>query len=209
MRIFFDLDGVLIGGFHAKEALRKRWDTEIEKDLGLDFDIFQQFFKTRFMDVLIGKADFTGEMTAFLREHGYTHDARTVIDYWHDRDRDFIEPVMGAVKSLARLPDIELYVATNQTRERADYLKNTAGLGAYFKDIYYSARLGCFKTDPAYFAQIEDELGFDPAAEPPLFFDDRAGNIAVAAARGWNAVLVDGPESVTDNPVIRHLLAAQ
>jgi FMN phosphatase YigB (HAD superfamily) len=33
MKIFFDVDGVLIDGWHANSALRKPWDAMLEVDL--------------------------------------------------------------------------------------------------------------------------------------------------------------------------------
>jgi hypothetical protein len=63
------------------------------------------------------------------------------------------------------------------------------------------------KHDPLYFSRIEDELGFNPHTEPPLYFDDDPKNIEVSSARGWNAVLVDGPEDVVNHSRIQELLA--
>ncbi len=44
MKIFFDVDGVLIDGWHADETRRKPWDTTIEADLGVDRKAFQRLF---------------------------------------------------------------------------------------------------------------------------------------------------------------------
>ena len=85
------------------------------------------------------------------------------------------------------------------------YLSETLDWQRHFTDFYYSARLGCLKHDVRFFSQIEEELGADPRQEMFLYFDDDVRNIDIARARGWNAVLVDGPEDVTSHPIIMDL----
>jgi putative hydrolase of the HAD superfamily len=207
MRIFFDIDGVLIDGFHMKAERRKRWDKDLEKDLGIRHDHFQEIFRGWFLDVLQGKLDFEEALTHWLEANGYKIKASQVIDYWHEKDSNLNRPVFDVVEKLAGREGIELYTATNQSHARIRYLRDILGWKDYFTDFYYSARLGCLKHDPLYFSRIEDELGFNPHTEPPLYFDDDPKNIEVSSARGWNAVLVDGPEDVVNNSRIQELLA--
>lgn len=201
-RAFFDIDGVLINGFHTRTERRRRWDSDIEKDLGISFDRFQDIFKGWFLDAIQGRVDFETTMQHWLNEHGFNLPAKEVIDYWHRRDSDINASVLDVVKGLYALKDTQTFTATNQTHERIAYLRDTLGWGLYFTDFYYSARLGCLKYDSAYFAQIEKELAFDPKENPPLYFDDDPRNVEVASNRGWDAVLVDGPEDVTTHPKI-------
>lgn len=44
MKIFFDVDGVLIDGWHADPARRKRWDADLRRDLGIDPEALQEKF---------------------------------------------------------------------------------------------------------------------------------------------------------------------
>lgn len=208
MRIFFDIDGVLIDGFHTKPERWNRWDANIEKDLGIRQADLQEIFKDWFPDVLQGRLDFEEEMQRWLKKKGYHLKAWQVINYWHERDMVLSRPAFDVVKRLASSSDISVYTATNQTHARIAYLRDVQGWGEYFDGFYYSARLGCLKRDPAYFRQIEDDLGFDPRVEPPLYFDDDPANIEVSSGRGWNAVLVDGPEDVTGHQLVREWVAA-
>ena len=58
LTIFFDLDGVLIDGFHSDPARRVRWDTTLKEDLGIDpDDLVSVFFQGSFLDVIVGKRD--------------------------------------------------------------------------------------------------------------------------------------------------------
>ncbi len=208
MKIFFDIDGVLIEGFHMKESRRNRWDIDLEKDLGIHHDKFQEIFKGWFLDALQGRLDFEEELERWLKYNDYDVKAWQVINYWHDKDSNLNRPVFDVVEKLSGRDGIDLYTATNQTHARIAYLRDVLGWKKHFTDFYYSARLGCLKYDPHYFAQIEDELKFDPRRDPHLYFDDDERNIAVSSARGWNAVLVDGPEDVVNHPQIRALVPA-
>lgn len=205
-RVFFDIDGVLIDGFHTKLERRNRWDTNIEHDLGIKPDHLQEIFRGWFLEVLEGRLDLHGEMTRWLKTHHYDATANDVIDYWHSRDTK-LNPAFDVVTSLSGRGDVALYTATNQSHERIRYLKDILGWKNHFTDFYYSARLGCLKHDFNYFRQIEEELNIDPYQEPLLYFDDDPRNVEVSSARGWNAVLVDGPEDVTEHPMIKELLA--
>ena len=46
MKIFFDVDGVIIDGWHAKPERRKPWDATIEQDFGVRREAFQRAFFT-------------------------------------------------------------------------------------------------------------------------------------------------------------------
>ena len=63
-----------------------------------------------------------------------------------------------------------------------------------FDRRFISADLGLVKPDPAIYAVVEDGLGLSGGA---LFFtDDRAENIAAAAARGWHTHHFSDPEAL-------------
>lgn len=208
MKIFFDVDGVIMDNIHMRRGWIKRWDVDMQKDLGIDPDQFSEIFKDWFPRAQTGKLNFEKEMERWLAFHDYDAKAWQVINYWNEKDTNVNVAVYDAIKKLSLNKQANLYVATNQTHERARYLRDVFGFKEYFKAIYYSARLGCLKENPDYFAQIEKELDFDPRLDPPLYFDDDPKNIAVSSARGWNAVLVDTEQDVVNHPAIRALLAA-
>ncbi len=59
-----------------------------------------------------------------------------------------------------------------------------------FDRAYISGPMGVAKPDPAIYAAVEDDCGIPPGHL--LFTDDRAENLAAAAARGWQVHLFDG-----------------
>ena len=208
MRIFFDVDGVLINNLHAVRGWIKRWDENIEKDLGIKQDHFQEIFKSWFPDVLCGRLDLEEELERWLKRNDYDVKAWQILNYWHERDSNLNTPVWEVIDSLSSNSDVALYLATNQSHARAHHLWHAMEFKNRFREIYYSARLGTVKRSHDYFRQIEKELEFDPRAEPPLYFDDDPKNIETAAARGWNAVLFDTAEDCVRHPAIRSLLVS-
>ena len=207
MKVFFDIDGVLIDGFHTKVERRNRWDINLEKDLGIRHDHFQEIFSGWFLEVLQGRLDFEEELSQWLKANDYDVKAWQVINYWNEKDSNLNTAVWSIVSKLSER-GIDIYTATNQTHARIEYLREALGWKNYFTDFYYSARLGCLKSDSSYFLKIERELDFNPHENAPLYFDDDPRNIEVASARGWEAVLVDTPIDVVNHPKIRNLVAA-
>lgn len=206
MKIFFDVDGVLIDGFHAKPERQNRWDKTIKADLGIDPEKLQKIFKGWFLNVLEGRLNFEEEMDRWLKQQDYDVKAWQVIDYWHRKDSNYNHQVWNVVQKLSKSESVQLYTATNQTHERINFLRDVLGWSNHFDDFYYSARLGCIKHNPDYFAKIEYDLNFNPRRDDHLYFDDDIRNIEVSSSRGWNAVLVDGPEDVSSHPKIIELM---
>ena len=64
--------------------------------------------------------------------------------------------------------------------------------------------MGMAKPDADIFAAMEADCGVAPGAM--LFTDDRADNIAAAAARGWQTHHFDGPEGWARRLVAEGLL---
>lgn len=207
MKIFFDVDGVLIDNLHATRGWINRWDTTLEKDLGIASDHLQEIFKGLFHDVLRGRRDLEDALTEWLTEKNYAVKADRLLEYWHQKDSILNEALWPTIESLAQNPAIDLYLATNQSHNRAAYLWDTLGFNRHFKNIYYSAKLGHVKEEPEYFRLIEEDLQFDPRTETILFFDDHPKNIEVSAARGWNAVHFNTAEDCVEHPSIKQALA--
>jgi len=207
--IFFDVDGVLIDGWHADEALRKPWDANLEADLGVDHGAFQAtFFGSRtdgragpFMDVIVGRRDLKDALAETLPGCGYEGSVDAFVDYWFENDSNVNTAVLEVVKQLKSVPDLVLRIATGQEHHRARYLWETLGFRDHFSSIYYTAQIGALKHDPAFFHAVNDRLGITPD-DRPLFFDDKALVVAAATEAGWEAVLFATVDDLTSHPFI-------
>lgn len=75
-----------------------------------------------------------------------------------------------------------------------------------FDRRYISGHLGVIKPEADIYAKLEADCGISPSGL--LFADDRADNIAAAAARGWQVHLFDGSEGWASRLLAEGLLTS-
>ena len=200
--VLFDVDGVLVHGYHARPERQIRWDENLLSDLGVDPERFRtEFIYSVFVrKVIVGQMPLVEALDQVLPSLGYRGATMDFVSYWLSHDSHVNQPLLDAARRLGQASDTRLYIATNQDHMRAQWLWLTLGFGEIFEDIFYSAQLGVLKPEPAYFAAIESRIGRQ--AEPPLFFDDREDVVAAARAHGWEAVLYDDHQNFLAHPWI-------
>lgn len=204
--LLFDVDGVLIHGYHFRPELRQKWDETLFEDLGIDPDEFRHkfIFDAFIKKVIVGKMALIDALDRVLPGLGYQESSANFVRYWLSHDSRVNHPLLDAIRKLGKREDIRLYIATNQEHMRAFWLWHQLGFGDVFADIFYSARLGVKKPDPAYFKQIDRRLG--PLGEPPLFFDDTPDVVQAANTAGWEAVRFDSNQDFFSHPWIAERL---
>ncbi len=153
MKIFFDVDGVIIQGWHFNPACRRPWDTDLKQDFGIEQDAFQKAFffppaqgKDSLMEkCLKGDRDLKEVLANLLPTLGCRGTVDDFVDYWFTRNSHLNEDVIEVIKQLKQRKNIELYFATAQEPYRANYLWHDLRFKELFREIYYSARLGVAK----------------------------------------------------------------
>lgn len=213
MKIFFDVDGVLIDGWHAKPELRKPWNKNIETDLGVNLLAFEQLLFIEkshslgsVMDSCVsGQRDLKEALREILPQVGYRGHVDDFVQYWFQNDSNICVEVLDLVKTLKRVVGMELFVATGQEHYRAAYLWNELGFSKLFDEIFYSADIGCLKSNIRFFESINSRLGITEA-ERPLFFDDREDIVLLARQAGWDAVTFHNAQDIRSHPAIYNLL---
>jgi len=215
LKIFFDVDGVVLEGWQAKAAQGQLWYATLERDLGVDREALQ---RALFLPPADGAApaiaacargteDLKDLLAGLLPTLGYSGSVDAFVAYWFQKDAIIDRSVLTIVKRLRQGGQVELFLATNQEHHRAAYLWNDLGLKDHFDDIFYSARLGVLKDDTAFFAKINAQLDI-ASAEQPLFFDDQDKFVTTARAAGWDAHLFNRAEDLGRNPRLRGLLGS-
>jgi 2-haloacid dehalogenase len=117
------------------------------------------------------------------------------IRWWHDRWDELASPTIDrSIRSLRalRARGVPVFALSNIGAEVFSHAAARVAVLAEFDRAYLSGRLGCAKPDAAIYAAVERDCALPPSAL--LFTDDRADNIAAAAARGWGTHLFDGPD---------------
>jgi putative hydrolase of the HAD superfamily len=213
MKIFFDVDGVLIDGWHAKRERRRLWSTNLTADLGIDRTLFRDFFTTpagghpsRMHACMVGARDLKETLGEFLPTIGYTGDVETLVRYWFTQDSKRNLPLFDVIARLRAHADVALYLATGQEHHRAAFLWNELGFKDFFREMFYGAQIGHPKDDPAFFHAINQALQIAPG-EHPLFFDDTPEVVAAARTAGWEAVEFDSIDDVLRHPRLARFLA--
>ena len=203
--VLFDVDGVLVHGYHARPELQLRWDENLLEDLGID----PQQFKDRFIydvfikKVLVGKVGLVEALDRVLPQLGYKGPTQRIVAYWLEHDSRLNTPLIDVARRL-KATGLKVYIATNQEHLRAQWLWQGLRLGEVFDDMFYAARFGVAKPDPGFYAEVERRIG--PQTEPPLFFDDSPKVIAGARKAGWEAVEFNANEDCTGHPWIAERL---
>ena len=171
MKVFFDVDGVLIDGWQSRPERRKPWDATIEQDLGISKQAFQEKFFGQPggfpgcpMDACVkGDRDLKDALAEILPSAGYQGSVEAFVDCWLKKDSNINQDVMNVVGQLGQNEHIELYIATGQEHYRAAYLWNDLGFRNYFREIFYSASLGHLKTRRNFSSVLTSHLILGPA----------------------------------------------
>jgi putative hydrolase of the HAD superfamily len=204
--IFFDIDGVIINGMHARPELQRRWDTSLQADMGVDPERFTREF---IFDVFVKKVS-VGQMSVIdaLERHlpalGYKGSPMAFHHYWLTQDSVLNTPLLDVIRTLQARDDVRLFIATNQEHLRATWLWSHLGLANLFEDIFYSARARVRKPERGFFDFVMKRIG--PQATLPLFFDDTPKVVEGARNYGWETVLFNTVDDVVGHPWIAERL---
>lgn len=204
--ILFDVDGVVIYSlFHQDPARQRVWSQHIEMDFGISRDSFNEFFRLNYAEIVTGKTSIVTAMDAFLPTINAGHiNSLDLLDYWFKNDTPVNRQLLDGIKQLKQKADVKIYLATNQEHLRAFYLWHDLKLGHIFDDMFYAARLGVAKPDPAFFQKVDQLLG--PQSENPIFFDDGQKNIDAGNQQGWESTLFATEKDYFEHPwVKKHL----
>jgi putative hydrolase of the HAD superfamily len=205
--VVFDIDGVLVHGYHARPDLHESFDDKLSA-LGINADRFQrEFVHDIFMKrVLIGEVPMVEALDRRLKAFGYKGSTMAVLDLWMSHDCFPNAAMIDVVRKLKAHPEVRLYLATNQDHSRAPFLWHSIGLKDLFEDMFYSARFGRTKAHGKFYEMAEERMA---ASElPPLFFDDTPKVVDAARKHGWEAVLFETVDDCANHPWIAERLGS-
>ena len=135
-----------------------------------------------FRDTIYGTADSYPQYSGEIR-------------HWHDNWLELAQPAIShSVTLLRRLRSkgIPVFALTNFGIGSFEIAERAYPFLAEFDRRYISGHMQVIKPESRIYEMVEEDCGIAP--EGLLFTDDRADNIAVAAARGWKTHLFEGPE---------------
>lgn len=183
--VIFDCGGVLLRD--RDDAAYESWGARL--GLGAD-DLRQALYTSQAWSLAergqLSEADFWRHV---VRELGLPESEAPAMaaDLWASWTVD--EAVLGLVDRVRRRYRVAML--SNATDVLEDRLQSRYGVADRFELIVNSARLGVAKPEPAIYQETLRRLGARPAEA--LFIDDRAENIAAAAALGLHVIWFVGP----------------
>ena len=204
--VLFDVDGVLIHGYHHNPEKSICWDKNLEKDLKICKETFTEkfIFGVFTREVIVGKKNLYDALEEFLPTIGFNQGPQLVIDYWLENDANINYELLEKIKLLQRVPNIRLHIATNQEHNRAKYLMETLGFNKHFSNIFHSAEIGYRKPNPLYFVNVHQRLG--APVTPPIFFDDTPEVVESAKKFGWHAFVYNDVKDIFQSTFISTLI---
>jgi putative hydrolase of the HAD superfamily len=181
--ILFDADGVVL----KKQA--EYFSVRFAREHGAPQEELREFFKTTFLLCQKGQADLKQELTPLLPKWGWDKDPDAFLKYWFTTDVALDEEVLKEVAQL-RAKGITCYLATDQEKYRAEYLRKRMGLDGMFDGTFFSCELGFTKSESGFFNAALNQLKL-PAADV-AYLDDDKENVGVAKELGIDARFYSG-----------------
>lgn len=175
--VLFDADGVLLTG--------TMFSSYLQTYLGLDEGVVQSFFDNEFKKCLTGQSDIKDELPKYLKRWGWKKRVNDFLELWFQSEHIIDNRLITYIQTL-RSKGINCSVATNQERNRAEYMRIQMGFNKLFNKIYASSHLGYIKSNRNFFAKVMQDLP-SIQKEEILFWDNSIGNILVAKRFGINA----------------------
>lgn len=175
--LLVDADGVVLkkSGFFSEK---------ISKENNVPMEIMSPFYTNEFRQAQRGKADLKAELIKYLPQWNWDKSVDEFVGYWFTTDAHPDERVFTYIERL-RHAGIKVYLASDQERYRAEYMSESLDFNNRLDGCFFSYKLGCKKSEPAFFEQVLRELGTNPA--DVTFLDDDQTNVDVAAEFGIDA----------------------
>ena len=155
-------------------------------------------------DALAGRESLRDLLDRLIVELGLAGNADELMDLWRRATPD---PLAWELVRELRASGYLTVLATNQQRERREWMRTALGYDGLCDIDAYSCTLGAAKPDPRYFAAVLSLA--DTRPDRALFVDDSAANIAAAASLGIRTLHhpVDAGGAVLRDGVVRALSA--
>ena len=182
--VIFDADGVVVSP--GQRSIRY-----FEVEHGITQDMARDFFAGVYRDCLIGRADLREELEPFLPAWGWRGSVDDFVSTWFEVESFVDSRLVDTIRDL-RQCGMTCCLASNQERQRAEYMVAEMGFGDLFDRLFFSCDLGCMKPDHAFFESITDSL--HTAGQGLLFWDDTLKHVKAARECGWHAEVYTGFE---------------
>ncbi len=198
--VIFDIGNVLI-----------EWQPEARYDAIVGRARREAMFAALDLHAMNERIDAGGDFREVIYETAEAHpEFRAEIRMWHDRWSDLARTaIRHSVRLLRalRAKGIPVFALSNFGKGSFAVSERDFSFLSEFDRRYISGHLGTTKPGARIYEIVEEDCGIAPACL--LFTDDRADNIATAAARGWQTHLFTGPQGLAERLISAGLLTTE
>lgn len=198
--VIFDIGNVLI-----------EWQPERYFDRLIGAARRKALFGAVDLHAMMDRIDAGGVFGDVVEQTARAHpDWASEIRHFRDHWTELAQPVIAhSVRLLNALKDcgVPVFALSNFGAQNFPLSRAQFPFLNQFDRHYISGEMGLIKPDPAIYAAVEADCALPP--QSLLFTDDRADNIAAAAARGWQVHLFDGAPGFAQTLVTAGLLTQE
>lgn len=182
-----DLDGVVIKGRH------KYFSEKFSEEHNVPIGDILPFFKGEYKKAAIDEIDIKEVLPSYLEKWGWQCSSEEFLQYWFEGEREVDQKVLEQVRQW-RKRGIQCYLASDNEKNRADYLMQEVGLEKEFDGAFFSYQSGNTKSDEAFFENVATSLHVNP--EEIEYWDDDPENVEVANNVGLRGRVYSSPEDL-------------
>lgn len=178
-----------------------RFSQVLARDHNITTEVTDEYFKNDFILAETGRADLKEQLPKYLQKWGWQKSMDEFLKYWLESENYLDERLITGIKEL-RSRGIKCYLATNQEKYRADYMKREMGLDdRLFDQIFVSCEVGYLKPSMEFWSAIDTSLG-NLNKDEVLVWDDTEKCVAGAHDFGFHSELYtdfDGYRAIMNN----------
>lgn len=186
-----DADGVLI-------TPEKLFSEQYASEKGFDPKTLEPFFRSSdFIDATEGRADLIEVVEKYRDLWHLEGSPSKLLEAWFDGENVVDQELLEVLRA-ARSNGVPVFMATNQERHRARYLRERM-FPNDFDGFFVSSEIGYRKKDPEYWVEVLKQLRSrwsDLQPDEIVYFDDSTDSIEGAKSQGVRAILYEGQDQV-------------
>ena len=174
--ILFDADGVLLNG--------EKFGKVLAKEKNISEETTRDFFTGPFQEAIVGKKDLRDILPPFLTKWKWHGSVDTFMQYWFEAEQKIDEALIAYIQKL-RTRNIQCYIATNQEKNRIEYMLKNMGFADAFDGVFASSHIGHKKPTLQFYEMVVASLKLKK--DQILFWDDSEKNVDGAKHFGIHA----------------------
>lgn len=171
----FDADGVV---FTPRE---KFFTDRLVEEFGVSNEDSMEFVKEFLIPSMTDEVNLREELPMLLEKWGINTSVDEIFKVWWSGETKINYPVLQIVDELRHI-GIKTYLATDQEKNKAEYIMEQLGLSEHFDGAFLSYEMGFQKHDEEFWKVLVESLKTEPYKI--IFWDDDQKNVDRAAAVG-------------------------